>query len=90
MYKKLYTCFAESNFINNVTSSTIVTATDEHTLYAKWTDGAGITYIAYENAPSDNTVNTLTWIICIAVGLLAVVVSVLIIWGGRKRANKKK
>lgn len=61
------------------------------TLYAKWTDGAGITYLAYENAPvTPDDGNVLTWIICAAVGLLAAVVSALIILGGRKRANKKK
>ena len=60
------------------------------TVYAKWINGAGITYIAYENEPSGNTANTLTWIICVAVGLLAAVVSALIILGGRKRVNKKK
>lgn len=60
-------------------------------LYAKWTNGAGITYLAYENAPvTPDDGNVLTWIICIAVGLLAVVVSVLIILGGRKRDKKEK
>lgn len=62
------------------------------TLYAKWTDGAGITYLAYENAPKtpENTTDTLTWVICIAIGVVAVVASVLIILGGKKRVNKKK
>jgi uncharacterized repeat protein (TIGR02543 family) len=62
------------------------------TVYAKWINGAGITYVASENVPAatNQTGNTLTWIICIAIGLVAAAASVLIIWGGRKRVNKEK
>lgn len=63
--------------------------TKSATVYAKWINGKGITYLAYENVPAaSNNGSILTWVICVCVGLAAAGVSALIIMGGRKRVNK--
>lgn len=66
------------------------TVTKSVRVYAKWTNGKGITYIAYENAPAaPDTASVLTWVICGCIGLAAAGISILIIRGGKKRVNKE-
>ncbi len=61
--------------------------TESNTVYAKWTNGAGITYLAEENVQveDDNGVDILVISICAVLALIAIVGSVLIIKGGVKR-----
>ena len=61
--------------------------TESTTVYAKWTNGAGITYLAseYVEEAAGNDVDVLVIIICAILALLAIVGSVLIIRGGVKR-----
>lgn len=64
---------------------TIVTETV--TLYAKWTNGAGITYLASEHEPAtDNAMpGYVIPIICVVMALATVIVCIFIIKGGFKR-----
>ena len=61
--------------------------TESTTVYAKWTNGAGITYLAseYVEEAAGNDVDVLVIIICAILALLAIIGSVLIIRGGVKR-----
>lgn len=76
---------ADYNFENMVTESV--------TVYAKWTNGAGITYLASEdtNAQNDNSSpNYGIAIICVVIALAAVVICILIMKGGFKRDKNAK
>jgi hypothetical protein len=61
-------------------------------LYAKWTNGAGVTYLANEDAPAanENQVDVLVIVICALIALAAVAGSVWIIKGGMKRDTDVK
>lgn len=66
--------------------------TKSTTLYAKWTNGAGVTYLANEDAPAanENQVDVLVIVICALIVLAAVAGSVWIIKGGMKRGTDVK
>lgn len=68
--------------------------TKSYMLYAKWTNGAGITYLASEDntASNDSGISSgiVITIICVAIAAVAIVISALIIKGGFKRDKNAK
>lgn len=67
--------------------------TRSNTLYAKWTNGAGITYLATQDggAANDNAApNFDVLIICAVMVVAAMVICIFIIKGGSKRDKKTK
>ena len=64
--------------------------TQSKTVYAKWTNGAGVTYLAMEGTAQQSGGNVLVIVLSAVLLLVAVIASVLIIRGGLKRDKNTK
>lgn len=68
--------------------------TRSYTLYAKWTNGAGITYLASEAGSASNdggsSSGMMITVICAVIAAVAILISALIIKGGFKRDKNAK